>query len=204
EQSGFRKKRNTNDQLYLLTQKIYEAFNRKSGIDAIFIDFEKCFDKIWKKGLLYKLHLMNIPKKDLNIINSFLHNRNIYIQIENEKSNSFYPKEGLPQGSCLSPLLFILFASDIPTKLNTILSQFADDLALYARTSNNNYNHNIRLQKHLTEIIKWCDKWKLKINIKKTKSMSFTKSPVNYNRKYRIKNQNIELSRTHFRHSINI
>uniref|UniRef100_A0A7M5TPX5 Reverse transcriptase domain-containing protein n=1 Tax=Clytia hemisphaerica TaxID=252671 RepID=A0A7M5TPX5_9CNID len=79
EQSGFRKKRNTNDQLYLLTQKIYEAFNRKSGIDAIFIDFEKCFDKIWKKGLLYKLHLMNIPKKDLNIINSFLHNRNIYL-----------------------------------------------------------------------------------------------------------------------------
>ena len=192
EQSGFRKNRSTNDQLFLLTQKITEAFNRKNSIDAIFIDFEKCFDKIWKKGLLYKLKKLEISDKNLNIINSFLHDRKIHILIENEKSKNFSPKEGLPQGSCLSPLLFILFASDIPTDKNVKLSQFADDLAAYAVRRNRNHSKNPRLQKFLDKIIEWCDKWKLKINIGKTKQITFTKSPVDSNINYQIKNQNLQ------------
>ena len=192
EQSGFRKKRSTNDQLFLLTQQIFEAFNRKSGIDAIFIDFEKCFDKIWKKGLLYKLKKLQISQKNLNIINSFLHDRSIFILVENEKSNTFSPNEGLPQGSCLSPLLFALYASDIPTDLKVFLSQFADDLAIYARQSNRNYEKNKNLQKLLDLIVKWCEKWKLKINIGKTNQITFTKSSSELVRNYTINNKKIK------------
>ena len=84
EQSGFRKGRSTNDNLYRLTQNIKEILNNKKQIDAIFIDFEKCFDKIWHKGLLLKLFQLNIDRKTLHVIKSYLLNRINYVKIENE------------------------------------------------------------------------------------------------------------------------
>ena len=105
EQSGFRKGRSTNDHLFLLTQYVTEGFNQKKQTDAIFIDFEKCFDKIWQEGLLFKLHSLNLPRKDILIIKSFLEERLCFISINGINSFYFSPDSGLPQGSCLSPIL---------------------------------------------------------------------------------------------------
>ena len=81
EQSGFRKGRSTNDHLFLLTQYVTEGFNQKKQTDAIFIDFEKCFDKIWQEGLLFKLNSLNLPRKDVLLIKSFLEERLCFISL---------------------------------------------------------------------------------------------------------------------------
>ena len=129
-QAGFRRKRSTNDKLYTLSQHCFESFNRKKQADTIFIDFEKAFDKVWHRGLLYKLKALRMPDEDLFMVKSFLENRRCFVQVGKEKSAEFSPQNGVPQGSCLSPLLFILYVVGIPTNPKIKQSKFADDLAL--------------------------------------------------------------------------
>ena len=194
EQSGFRKNRSTNDHLYLLSQYITEGFNKKLQTDCIFIDFEKCFDKIWTKGLIFKLNKLGLPRKDILLIKNYLENRKFFVHVKGKNSNIFQPESGLPQGSCLSPLLFILFVCDIPSFDNIKISQFADDVALYThvRKGTCQAGYNRELQKALDTFTNWCKKWNLKINIKKTKLVSFTKRRQIVN-KYDISNEEIEI-----------
>ena len=194
-QAGFRKKRSTNDQLYTLSQYCYEGFNRGKQTDTIFIDFEKAYDKVWHKGLLYKLKALRMPDEDLFMIKSFLEDRKCFIQNGKEKSEKFTPENGVPQGSCLSPLLFILFVVDIPTHEKVKQSKFADDLALMAQISKGKRRRNINpankdLQTLLNNINKWCLKWRMKINIKKTILLSITKG-IPIDTTYTIDNQPI-------------
>ena len=177
-QSGFRKKRSTNDQLYTLIQTAFECFNRKKQIDCIFIDFEKAFDKIWHKGLLYKLKALRLPNSHIHMIKSFLSDRTCYIQNGDSKSDTFSPKNGVPQGSCLSPLLFILYMIDVPTNPKVKQTKFADDLTLFTyilAKAKKITNPDRNLQSLLNELMSWCRKWKMKINITKTKKMTFTR-----------------------------
>ena len=177
EQSGFRKGRSTNDHLFLLTQYVTEGFNQKKQTDAIFIDFEKCFDKIWQEGLLFKLNSLNLPRKDVLLIKSFLEERLCFISLNGINSFYFSPDSGLPQGSCLSPILFIIFVSDIPTFKEVKISQYADDIALYLHVKRGSctLGKNIKLQHALDTLYKWCCKWNLKINNNKTNLLSFHK-----------------------------
>ena len=177
-QSGFRKKRSTNDQLYSLIQTAFECFNRKKQIDCIFIDFEKAFDKVWHKGLLYKLKALRLPDPHIFMIKSFLNNRTCFIQNGKSKSDTFSPESGVPQGSCLSPLLFILYMVDAPTNPKVKKTKFADDLTLFTyifAKSKKITNPDRNLQSLLNDLMSWCRKWKMKINITKTKKMTFTR-----------------------------
>ena len=133
EQSGFRKNRSTQDHVFQLLQSFCELKNRKRQMSAIFIDFEKAFDTINHRYLLYKLNILKIPKFLLNIISNFLKNRSCFVNYNGSSSKAFDIRAGVPQGSCLSPILFGLFVSDIPTNNKCNLSQFADDLAAWAR-----------------------------------------------------------------------
>ena len=132
EQSGFRKERSTRDNIFNFIQSVMEKKNRKQNISSIFIDFEKAFDKVNHRYLFYKLNILKLPKYLLNIIKSFLNNREGYVKFDSFDSSTFNIKAGVPQGSCLSPILFSLFVSDIPKDTLCKLSQFADDLATWA------------------------------------------------------------------------
>ena len=172
-QSGFRKNKSTNDQLFKISQTLAQNKNRKKQTDLILIDFEKCFDKVWIDAPFYKLFLLKFPNYLIKIIESFLKNRKNLVKIKKTYSTHFIPQNGLPQGSCISPILFLIFACDIPmpNSNNIILSQFADDIAIYSTIIK---QKNIKdFQKYINDIAEWCEFWKLKINNKKTIKMSF-------------------------------
>ena len=82
-QSGFRKNKSTNDQLFRLTQAIIEGFNRKHITTAIFLDVEKAFDRVWHKGLLEKLRRIDTPPTLLRIIASFFRDRDVWVKKQN-------------------------------------------------------------------------------------------------------------------------
>ena len=119
EQLGFRQNRSTHNHILQLLQSFILLKNRKCSMAAVFIDFEKAFDTINHTYLLYKLNNLKLPKYLLNLIVSFLTDRSFFLKI----------KAGVPQGSYLSPIIFCLFVSDIPTNDKCNLSQFADDLS---------------------------------------------------------------------------
>ena len=175
-QSGFRKNGSTMDNLYIVTQKIKEAFNRKRQVDGIFIDFEKCFDKVWKEGVLYKMYKLGFNKHLIHLMRSFLFNKKNYIKINGTLSDIFETLAGLPQGSILSPILFIIFISDLPLDPSITTSKFADDIAILYELKNKKSKidkTNKKMQNYLNKINTYCKKWKLKINISKTKKISF-------------------------------
>ena len=104
----------------------------------------------------------------LRQINNFLSERSISIKIKDIKSDFFTPNHGVPQGIPLSPILFIIYVSDIPQ------SQFADDIALWAY-GRKTIMSQCKIQKYLDKIIKWCNIWRIKLNPLKTKVLHFSK-----------------------------
>ena len=177
QQNGFRSKGNTNDNLFKLTQSLKQNIKKGFVTLAVFLDVEKAFDQVWHTSLLQKMKKFGMDHNLLRYIKSFLSERSVPIKIKNIESDIFTPKHGVPQGSALSPILFIIYVSDIPQPENaqtTTLSQFADDIVLWS------YGRNIimsecKIQKHLNKITKWCNIWRIKLNPLKTKVLHFSK-----------------------------
>ena len=194
EQSGFRSSHSTNEQLFKLTQHIKNGFNNKDKIIGVFLDMEKAFDRVWHAGLKFKLRLLGIPTKILRWISSFLTERRMRVNINGNYSQYIQPKYGVPQGSPLSPLLFILFVTDLAANIKDAeISQFADDIALYA----SNHQPSIlqqNIQKNLNKISKWCNTWRIGINPDKSKVILFQKTINQYLlKKFSFTLQNIQI-----------
>ena len=106
-QSGFRKSKSTNDHLFRLSQTIMESFIWGEHVIAAFLDVEKAFDNVWHNELRYKIFQLDLPTKLCRWLSDFLAGRVIQVKIEGFLPPQILPKAGVPQGSNLSPLLFL-------------------------------------------------------------------------------------------------
>ena len=157
-----------------MTQIAIQAKNRKKQMCAsVFMDVEKAFDKVWHHGLLYSLHSHNIPTIYLRFIHSFLTNRYTYFQINKISSPLIKINFGVPQGSALSPILFIIYVANIPKPAtSTYISQFADDIKTFT-TAYNIDTLQSKLQKYMNQIASFCGKSRISLNEKKTCELIF-------------------------------
>ena len=134
-QAGFRKKRSTVDQLFKLSQSVSTVLKKHKKAVGVFLDVEKAFDAVWLEGLKYKLGRpeIGIPTKMIRLLSSFLTNRHLRVHQNSAISNKIELKAGTPQGSALSPLLFIFYVNDTPKPPpGVLISKFADDMAAWA------------------------------------------------------------------------
>lgn len=141
-------------------------------IDVIFTDFQKAFDQINHNILLAKLRLFSFSDSLVSLLKSYLEDRRFMVRYQNFTSRPFSPTSGVPQGSNLGPLLFLLFINDLSDVVSCEKLQFADDFELYSTINSIDCD---RLQMNLNNISLWCDLNQLSLNMSKCKSMSFTR-----------------------------
>ena len=177
-QSGYRKNRNTEDQVTLLVQDIENAFQMKMKTIAVFVDLTAAFDKVWKEGLLLKILKKQISGNMYNWIRNYLFQRTARVKIDGYKSSLVKIREGVPQGGVISPTLFIIFIDDITEKLTNHICRalHADDLAVWT-ASENLATAYVRMQMTLEKLGKWAQEWLVTINKKKTEATIFSLSP---------------------------
>ena len=135
-QAGFRARHRTDDQLFRLTQKVIDGFHKEESTTAIFVDLQEAYDRVWRKGLLYKMQEVGVHGKIYNWIKNFLTDRNIQTKINNATSSKEPLEEGLPQGSSLSCTLFLIFVNDLPDQLQYEKALYADDLVHWRPNKN--------------------------------------------------------------------
>ena len=171
EKEGFRSKRNTTRSLYRLHLMLENAKRSRLPTALLNIDLEKAFDSVWVDGLLFKLLEQNISGKMYQIIKSFLKTRVTSIELNGYKSPKFQIDIGVPQGSVLSPSLFIIFLNDFLSNQSQKF-KFADDSSLIA-TGKDPSELSAILRKTCSDIEKWCADWRMLVNGGKTELILF-------------------------------
>ena len=130
-QHGFRPKRSTESQLILSIHDLTNSLDKCKFVHAVVLDFAKAFDKVPHRRLLAKLQHYGIQGKLLCWFESFPTQRSQSAVCEGKSSTSSPVKSGVPQGTVLGPLLFLLYINDLPDNLQSSVKLFADDTLLY-------------------------------------------------------------------------
>ena len=170
---GFRKFRGTTDALLRVTQDICNGFNRKESTAGLFIDIEKAYDSVWRDGLLFKLKEMGIRGRVWAWIRNFLTDRKAVINIAGERTQEFDSNIGLPQGSVISPLLFILFIADCYKEVSCKKVKFADDGTIW-KTGKDWHKLLEELKSDFRHVCMWASRWRIKLSILKTEFCIFS------------------------------
>ena len=128
---GFRERRSCETQLASLIEDIARKTSHGKQTDLILLDFSKAFDNVNHTKLLLKLHSFGIRNATIHWIQAFLSNRQQKVVVKGEESDSVPFTSGVPQGSVLGPILFIVYINDLPQDIVSQVRLFADDTAIY-------------------------------------------------------------------------
>ena len=134
-QHGFVKGKSCLTNLLETVDCVIDLLDEGAPVDILYFDFKRAFDRVPHKRLIYKLKCMGIQGKVLNVISDFLMNRLFRVCVEGNFSNFMKVLSGIPQGSVLGPLLFILFINDLPDCIKSFIKIFADDLKIIANSA---------------------------------------------------------------------
>jgi len=139
---------------------------------SVFLDIQQAFDKIWQRGLLYKLKL-RLPDHLYLLLKSYLSERYFQVKIDDELSDYHSIRAGVPQGSVLGPLLYLIYTADVPTTQDTLMATFADDIAILS-SDPDPVSANENPQHHLNLLQIWLEQWRIKVNPTKSAQVTFT------------------------------
>ena len=177
-QAAYLKGDSTIQQLIYLVHYIRSNWGSSNIVQGAFLDISSAFDKIWHKGLIEKLKQIGLDGKLLELFKSYLSNRKQCVIVDGVKSSFVDIKSGVPQGSRLGPLLFIIYINDIVKNLENEILIFADDTTLLA-SGMDPVETSEKLNRDLEKISDWADKWKVTFNAKKSKDMIFSNKNLN-------------------------
>ena len=170
-QSGFLPGTSTVTQLVEIYDQFCKAVSNGKDIRVVFLDISKAFDRVWHEGLIYKLKGHGIRGTLLRWIQSYLADRQQRVIINGAKSEWGSIKAGVPQGSVLGPLLFLIFINDITYVIRHCkIRLFADDTCLYIEVDDPE-EAAVALNHDLTNIQKWADRWLITFSPPKTEDM---------------------------------
>ena len=185
-QYGFRHRHSTLHAVTKLVTDIVKHNDNKESTLSIFLDLSKAFDTIDHDILLAKLEFYGIRGIALDWFKSYLFNRKQYVSYNGSQSYQLNSKHGVPQGSVLGPLLFIIYTNDLPDCVDQAeIILFADDTTIYKSSTNLN-NLCLSMNLNLANLTDWFRSNKLSLNISKTNYMLFSNSakytnPLNLN-----------------------
>ena len=162
-QSGFRPGESTIYQLIDITSNIYNSFEKHDETRALFLDISKAFDKVWHAGLLHKLKCNGISGNLYNLLENYLQNRQQRVVLNGICSDWKNLEAGVPQGSVLGPLLFLIYINDLTDNISSEMRLFADDSSLFTQVEGVNITHE-KLSKDLVTISTWAYQWKMVFN----------------------------------------
>ena len=152
-------------QLLSITYEIQTAFDNNPTVDVrgVFLDISKAFDKVWHSGLLFKLQAYGVEGQLLALLKAYLHDRQQRVVLNAQTPDWRKVNSGVPQGSVLGPLLFLIFINDLPDGITSLCKIFADDTSLFSKV----YDIDIsakELNSDLENISKWAFQWKMQFN----------------------------------------
>ena len=182
DQFGFRPGRSTHHVVNILLNYIQTNRRRKRDVLLISKDVEKAFDTVWREGLIYKVFnstALNIPPLIAKTIASYLTDRTVKIKYGHNLASPFSPQAGVPQGSVLAPLLYLIYLNDKPDTIRNRDNPATETLNLLYADDNNiaiscgMKNLFLRATHELQRMSDWEAKWRIKININKSKILLF-------------------------------
>ena len=178
-QHGFRKGKSCQTNLLEFMEYITDCIDRGDPVDIIYLDFSKAFDKVPHKRLMQKLSQCGIDGAVHGWIKEWLWNRRQCVLLNGIKSSWERVKSGVPQGSVLGPLLFLIYINDLDQGLKCKVSKFADDTKVATSVRNN--DGCIKIQNDLNKLTGWADKWQMNFNSKKCKVLHLGYSNKEFN-----------------------
>ena len=161
-QYGFIKFRNTVLQLIKVVNDWVDVLDDGGSIDNINMDFQKAFDKVPHRRLIYKLQKYGIGGQVLSWVETFLHQRKQCVNVNGYLSDYKEVLSGIPQGSVLGALLFVIYINDMPQNIESEIYLFADDTKFYRQVKD--YNDAVAIQNDLNSLKAWSEKWLLKFH----------------------------------------
>ena len=170
-QSGFRKDHSCHTALIRLIDNWVTDIDSGKLVGAVFLDLRKAFDLVDHKILIHKLKLYHFSDRTVDLFKSYLSNRHQTVIVKNVKSNNLTMKSGVPQGSIIGPLLFLLYINDIAFSCNNLnLDLYADDSTMF-ESGLKLTDIQPNLQINLNNISQWCTFNNMSLHPKKTKCM---------------------------------
>ena len=169
-QSGFMPGDSTVNQLTYLYNNFCRALDDGLEIRVIFFDISKAFDKVWHRGLLLKLEQAGIQGNLLSWFSNYLQNRRQRVVVPGASSSLSEIKAGVPQGSILGPLLFLVYINDIVNDIDSQINLFADDTSLSIIVDSPERAARC-LQNDVDKISNWASTWLVKFNPLKSESL---------------------------------